>query len=100
MKKTGTMAVRQFLGKVKSSQIPMYSQRVQLTTEEVKSPKGSYYIIHFNPLGMRKNMDEILMLEEMAKTYGARVKSQVVESGHPSSELEEEEDFVSDDMPF
>lgn len=104
MKKTGRMAVRQFLGKIKASQIPLFAHRVQLTTEEVKSPRGTYYVIKFTTLGMRKNMDEILMLEEMAKTYGAKIKDQVKESSHPSQPTQEydddDTDVDSEDIPF
>lgn len=104
MKKTGTMAVRQFIGKVKASQVPMFAHRVQLTTEEVKSPKGSYFVIKFNMLGMRKNMDEIVMLEEMAKTYGSHIKTQVQEASQPSVPAEYNDDqgidVDADDIPF
>lgn len=79
MNKTKMQTVRHFLGQITTAQMPMFAQKVRITAEEVNSPKGDYYVPRLQVLGLRENMDEIVMLEDMAKTYGARLREQVKE---------------------
>lgn len=87
MKKTGAVAVRQFLGRIKFSGAPLFAHRVKLTTEEIKTTRGNYYVIKFNVLGLVDSMDTAVQMQELAQTYGSSVRQQTKEAAQPHDNI-------------
>lgn len=95
LKRSGIGAAKDMLGQIKAAQRPMYSLRIKITADFKQGEKGTYYIPKFKVGEVRTSADEIIMLEDMAKTYGAKIKEKV--NGQTQEELQE---VNPDHIPF
>ena len=65
----GAGAARQFIGEVKALRRPMYSLNVKLHSVQKENDKGVFYVPQFSIEGLRTSREEIVNLEELARTY-------------------------------
>lgn len=68
-KSSAYFAVRQFIGEVKARKYPMYSLKIELSTEKRQNDMGEWFVPVFKITGVRDNPDELVMLEGLAKDY-------------------------------
>lgn len=93
LKSTGIGAFKQYLGNVTASKLPMFTLRTIITSEKIQGEKGTYYKYKFTVKEMHKDMDQIMVLENLAKTYGPKMKGEETEEKvQPLA--------VADDIPF
>lgn len=93
LRSSGIGAAKQFLGEVKALKKPMYALDVEIFSVKRENEFGPYYVPQFNINGIRQSAEEIVLLEDLARTYS--------DNRHRiSEESVQEATAVADDMPF
>lgn len=112
-KNTALGPAREFLANVKAMMLPMFAVKVKLTSEKIEGEKGTYYKIKFNTTGDIEDPEQLMLLEDLTRKYGPKLKQGVIEEVQEVQEIkevsvEESEDTnipdgsedVSEDLPF
>lgn len=76
LKRTGIGAAKDFLGKVRAMQVPMFAVNVTLLADKIDGEKGSYYKIRFQVNGLHENNETILKLEDLVNKYKPEVQDE------------------------